>query len=501
MWWWLWACSGADKGPGPSDTAHTGLEDADEDGFAAGQDCDDGDRFTYPGAPDEAYDGVDSDCANDDDFDADGDGHRPPEHEGADCNDFDESVSPDADEAPYDGSDNDCDPATPDDDVDGDGFRVFEECDDTDASAFPGAFEVAFDGVDQDCDGAVDATPFGEVPWDFVVPEPPRAVDTPHGVAVLVRARSVTRPGLDPEDDPVVVVPLPHTLQGAGPLEEPATVVWGLADADPVADAAVAVVGDGLSAGFAWLAGNGYGYLATLALEFVPGVGWFPGQLSYTEDVFQEHTAVDVWEVGGDVYAAGGGAQGVGYARAGGLFADGGLDPGAAGGVATFRDPGAPDTFVTCDAADCTSWTYDPDLADPRPRRATAQPWAGSGVATARVRGGQLTWTDGGPGLSWTDGTASVVVLGTESVTAGELVVVDDVLYGVAVVNGALHLLRGPLAGPFDDVVLPVVTAGGRTLSPTGASLVVRPGSMFLAVSALDTTGGADAVLYATLQR
>ncbi len=35
-------------------------------------------------------------------------------------------------EVPYDGVDNDCDPATPDDDLDGDGFPVAEDCDDQD---------------------------------------------------------------------------------------------------------------------------------------------------------------------------------------------------------------------------------------------------------------------------------------------------------------------------------------------------------------------------------
>ncbi|MBL3529592.1 MAG: hypothetical protein JMN29_18155, partial [gamma proteobacterium endosymbiont of Lamellibrachia anaximandri] len=48
-----------------------------------------------------------------------------------DCNDNDPLINPDALEIPYDGIDNDCDPATRDDDVDGDGYLVAADCDDT----------------------------------------------------------------------------------------------------------------------------------------------------------------------------------------------------------------------------------------------------------------------------------------------------------------------------------------------------------------------------------
>jgi len=66
-------------------------------------------------------------------------------------------------ELPYNGLDDDCDPATPDDDLDGDGFSAMSEngakgidCDDSDPESYPQAPEIYGDGIDQDCDGSID---------------------------------------------------------------------------------------------------------------------------------------------------------------------------------------------------------------------------------------------------------------------------------------------------------------------------------------------------------
>ncbi len=136
--------------------------DADLDGVPACEDCDDTDDTISPGATDAWYDGVDSDCGGEDDFDADGDGYTV---EGAgsgsadDCDDTDADVHPGAADAWYDGVDSDCG-GEDDFDADGDGYTVegagsgsADDCDDTAPDISPGEAELCGDDIDEDCDG------------------------------------------------------------------------------------------------------------------------------------------------------------------------------------------------------------------------------------------------------------------------------------------------------------------------------------------------------------
>ena len=161
----------------------------------------------HPDAPDVPYDGVDADCAGDDDFDHDGDGYVtsiwsdpategiPSSLPGGDCwDDRDEieqefgalpgfpqltaaEVHPGAAETWYDGIDADCDGGDDfDQDADGhpsafhrDGASTLgDDCFDAEGDAFqnpaslapadvhPDAFDTCYDATDADCDGASD---------------------------------------------------------------------------------------------------------------------------------------------------------------------------------------------------------------------------------------------------------------------------------------------------------------------------------------------------------
>jgi hypothetical protein len=73
------------------------------------EDCNDGNINIYPGAVEVWYDGVDSDCFNDSDFDADRDGYDSEAYGSDDCDDSDVEVNPGLPEICEDGKDNNCD--------------------------------------------------------------------------------------------------------------------------------------------------------------------------------------------------------------------------------------------------------------------------------------------------------------------------------------------------------------------------------------------------------
>ena len=119
--------------------------------FEAG-DCSDTDASTHPGAADDWYDGVDSNCAGDDDYDADADGYAAAAWGGDDCDDAEVTTYPGATDPWYDGVDSDC-AGNDDFDQDGDGFDSTDDCDDTAAGVNPSAVEDCATGSDDDCDG------------------------------------------------------------------------------------------------------------------------------------------------------------------------------------------------------------------------------------------------------------------------------------------------------------------------------------------------------------
>ena len=90
-----------------------------------------------------------------------------------DCDDNNPDVNPGQPETPYNGLDDDCDAATPDDDLDGDGFGVIDgtDCDDANPNVNPEATEVAGNGLDDDCDpSSCLANGFASTPLDWSMP-------------------------------------------------------------------------------------------------------------------------------------------------------------------------------------------------------------------------------------------------------------------------------------------------------------------------------------------
>lgn len=145
------------------------ITDVDGDGFdtedAGGTDCDDSDASVYPEAEDEWYDGIDSDCAGDDDYDQDGDGFQTVvwndsiQQGGGDCQDNNPDMYPGAPDTWYDGIDSDCE-GNDDFDQDRDGSRSLlhgrgSDCDDLDPSINTNGVE-AINGIDDDCNGSAD---------------------------------------------------------------------------------------------------------------------------------------------------------------------------------------------------------------------------------------------------------------------------------------------------------------------------------------------------------
>ena len=110
--------------------------DADQDGFAVEDDCNDNNPAVNPNASDPFGDNIDQNCDGADGIDSDGDGFASYSYGGVDCNDSDPTT-------------------IGDDDLDG-YYSCIDDCDDTDYNTNPGALDTWYDGVDQNCDGLDD---------------------------------------------------------------------------------------------------------------------------------------------------------------------------------------------------------------------------------------------------------------------------------------------------------------------------------------------------------
>ena len=229
------------------DTDCSGTSDYDSDGDSfdssarpGGTDCDDTNDAIFPGATDVWYDGVDSDCNRANDYDADGDGWVVEGCEGTsdcegrlgfgDCLDEDNTSNPGAVERWYDGVDSDCE-GDDDFDADADGYDAIEyggdDCDDDEELIFPGGDEDLTDGVDEDCDGSATSIALERASVTLLNPHNLRA-DEYEGVSpyvfLSVAAEQFTFSTGGSYYDTAVALPMSNTANLWGPMSS--AVAW-----------------------------------------------------------------------------------------------------------------------------------------------------------------------------------------------------------------------------------------------------------------------------------
>ena len=174
-----WYADADEDGYGDPDDWVQACEDEVEGRTLTDGDCDDRDPDINPEADEIFYDGVDQDCDEWSDYDADQDGFDADAYEGEDCDDSRADVYPEAPDYVDTGDiDNNCD-GTDGVDDDGDGFANLAsygtDCRDTGAYAgrtYPGAAELEVDSADTaepDCTRDADEDGYGDstVPADI----------------------------------------------------------------------------------------------------------------------------------------------------------------------------------------------------------------------------------------------------------------------------------------------------------------------------------------------
>jgi len=124
-------------------------------------DCNDTNAAVNPAQSEVAYNGLDDDCNTaTPDNDLDNDGYNQPE----DCDDSNTAINPGMSETSYNGLDDDCNATTPDDDLDSDGFVLADDCNDQVATINPSVQDSCGDSVDNNCDGMTDENCTGACP-------------------------------------------------------------------------------------------------------------------------------------------------------------------------------------------------------------------------------------------------------------------------------------------------------------------------------------------------
>jgi hypothetical protein len=579
-------------------------------------DCDDTSDSVYPGAPDTLYDGVDSDCGLDDDFDADDDGYVPDGYEGVyggslpagDCNDAaddenpgvspaedtwydardqdcagnndfdqdDDGFTPDeytalyaqyldaydydlqtawgdcrdaagpdggdpadiypknATDTPYDGVDSDCG-GDNDFDADADGWVQsgadaaydqyvadwgytwdpepgFGDCADQDSEVFPGALESLGDASDQDCDGQDELAAFADGGLAWLGTGALAAASNDYSY-LLTAVADELQTGLGTYTNALVTLAFDPA---SASLSTPTSIVnlQGGSSGNPVGGG-VDLVAD--SDWFVAAASYNITFSSYTGAYLVTRRGQWQGDGTYLTDLVYDAHAVALSgedyadidlrrDTTGDLFwILGCGDETMHFLTASSAS---GWDEASSGvgsitGADTcFLDPASVDGAVgigtACRDGQCTSYDLDTDLSTAT--ESTTQEWASSSLQTVDSHDDWLVLVDAVGGLAITDGVTSWDLLDSYTILAADVTSYGGRLFVLAVTSDQtspsgppdglpdLLLAYGDPSVGLTEVMFPYTDAAGA-LTPTHVALDVTADRVFLAASGDDHLG------------
>lgn len=439
----------------------------------------------WPGQTDTAYDGVDSDCAADNDFDADGDRYMPNGYE-ADWADYVTAWG-----------------------VDTELGLGFGDCDDTDPAIRPGELEMLGDPVDQDCDGNADAGGFSFSTLGWTDPIGVAVGGTDYGYLLATGASQITTDTTTYTDKGVVLL---FPLTSAADAAPDEFQVWSnVSYAYPLGEG-VAVYAE--SDRF-FVTGSYYSSSTKSTYQVARQCAWDGSGYDCATALYDAHTedsTVDTYvdadlrrSADGDYWAIGCGAEHLSFISAYGAAADWTDRASAAmegtSDVATcFVETPASGlnvaTATVCEAGGgCES--YDLDQSTGNITLSSSQPYASGGYLAVNSNGDRLIFVHEGGGITVQSSTASYDLLQAYDVLDADATEYAGTLYVIAVVadttadgHDDVVFSYGNPAGAMQTVVVPF-SRSGATLDPVHASIYADAQRVFYAVGGTGSTGDA----------